>query len=260
MVPRAVREDYYEGVTFLEYEEFELKEPSFFVIGLPDAGLVGSISVSHMIRELKPREVGGIDIERLMPPIVLVKQGEPRPPLRLFLKDNILILSSEAPIPPSSIYPLSQAILEYTAKRRIDYIVSLTGIGSPSRIKNGQPRVFWSANGRRALEEVARLGITAFDEGILIGPYAIILKEANRFLANNIVLLVESFPDLPDPEAAAEVIKVFSKLTGISIDVSKLLEEAEMIRLKTKELMRHTAKVMNQMGKSMEMQPSLLYT
>lgn len=257
---RIVREDVYEGITFLEYEDVDIGHPSFFVIGLPDAGLVGSISVNHLVRELNAREIGGIEIERLMPPVVIIKKGEPRPPLRLFQKDNIIILTSEAPIPPSSIYALSNAILEYTVKRRIDYIVSVTGVGSPNRIKNGRPRVFWSASGRKALEEVARLGIPPFDDGILIGPYAVILKEAEKYLANNIVLLVESFPDLPDPEAAAEVIKTFSTLTGITVDVSKLLEEAEAIRLRTKELMRHTAKVMNQMGKSMEMQSSLLYT
>jgi len=259
-MPKVVREDAYEGIVFLEYEEFDIGHPSFFVIGLPDAGLVGSISVGHLIRELKPDEIGGIEIERLMPPVVIIKKGEPRPPLRLFKKENLVILTSEAPIPPSSIYTLSNAILEYSVRRRIDFIVSLTGVGSPNRIKGGKPNVFWTANGKQALEEVARLGIPPFDDGLLIGPYAVILKEASRYLVNNIVLLVESFPDIPDPEAAAEVIKTFSKLTGVSIDVSKLLEEAEMIRMRTRELMRHTARVMNQMGKSMEMQPSLLYT
>ncbi len=259
-MPEIVREEIYDGIAVYEYEEFELKEPSFFVLGLPDAGLVGGISVSHLIRTLNPREIGGIDILRMTPPIAIIKKGDPRPPLRLFAKDNMLILAAESPIPPSVIYQLSHGMLEYSVKRRIDYMVSLTGLGTPNRIEISKPKVYWAASGKKALEEVTRLGVNRLDDGILIGPYAVILKDATRYRLNSIVLLVECFPDLPDPEAAAEVLKVFSKLTGTSIDVSKLLEEAEMIRMRTKELMKHTAKVMNQMGKSMEMRPSLLYT
>ena len=259
-MPNILREEFYNGVAIYEYEKFELKQPSFFVLGLPDAGLVGGISVSHIIKELKPKEIGGIDILRMIPPIAIIRKGEPRPPLRLFAKENLLILAAESPIPPSVIYQLSYSILEYSVKRRIDYIVSLTGIGVPNRIEISKPRVYWAVNGEKAYEEVSKIGINKFEEGILIGPYAVILKDAVKYRLNSIVLLVESFPDLPDPEAAAEVIKVFSKLTGISIDVTKLLEEAEIIRMRTKELMKQTAKVMNQIGKGMEARPSLLYT
>lgn len=231
------------------------------VVGLPDAGLVGGISVSHLIRELKAREVGGIDIARMMPPLVIVKDGTPRPPLRLFLaKDSILILVAETPLPPSAYYSLSYALLDYSARRRIDYIVSLTGLSSPNRIRTDKPKPYWAASGRKAIEVAEKLGIERFNEGILIGPYAIILKECFRFRLDNIVLLVESFPDLPDPEAASVAVRLFGKLSQVEIDVSKLLEEAELIRLRTKELMRQTSKIMSQIGKGMEMQPTLIYT
>jgi len=259
-MPIPFREEVYDGIIILEYEDFELTSPSYLVLGLPDAGLVGSISVSHLIRELKPDEVGGIDISRMIPPVAIIKKGDPRPPLRLFRKDNVLILAAEAPIPPNSIYPLSYALLEYSVKRKIDVILSLTGVGSPNRIKSEKPKAYWAASGKKALEEAFRLDLPFFDEGILIGPYAVILKEASRYRIDNLVLLVESFPDLPDPEAAATLVQLFSKLTGLKVDITKLLEEAEIIRLRTKELMKHTAKMMSQMGKSMEMQPSLLYT
>ncbi len=259
-MPRITREEFYDGVLVLEYEDFDIEKPSFLVLGFPDAGLVGGISISHLIRELNPREVGGIDISRMTPPITVIKKGDPRPPLRMFLKDNILMIAAEAPIPPNVIYPLSYALLEYSVKRRIDYIVSLSGIGTLNRVNIDKPKVYWAASGREAIEKAYTLGINPFDEGVLIGPYAIILKEAMRYRMNNLVLLVESFPDLPDPEAASILLQSFSKLTGIKVNVEKLLEEAELIRLRTKELMKRTAKVMGQMGKNMEVQPSLLYT
>jgi uncharacterized protein len=260
VMPQIMREEYYDGVNIIEYEKFELDKPSFLVLGFPDAGLVGGISISHLIRELNAREVGGVDVLRLTPPIAIIKEGDPRPPLRLFHYKNLLLLAAEAPIPPNAIHSLSYAILEYTVKRRIDYILSLTGIGTMNRINIEKPNVFWAASGREAVEKAYTLGIKPFDNGVLIGPYAVILKDATRYRANNIVLLVESFPDLPDPEAASVVLEYFTRLTGVKVDVKRLLEEAELIRLKTKELMKRTAKVMSQMGKGMEVQPSLLYT
>ncbi|MEM4035146.1 MAG: PAC2 family protein [Fervidicoccaceae archaeon] len=260
-MPRVVREESYDGAVIMEYEDFTLAEKSYMVIGLPDAGLVGGITVSHLVRELSPREVGGIDLARAVPPVVLIKGGEPRPPIRMFLKDdNILMLASEIPLPPAAFYPLSYAILDYCAKRRVDMLVSITGLGSPERIKSERPRPFWAANGRRAQEIAEKLGVERFEDGVLIGPYAVMLKEALRYGLDNVVILVESFPDLPDPEAASVAVGLLGKMLGISVDVSKLLEEAELIRLRTKELMKYTSRMLEQMGKSLEMRPTLLYT
>ncbi len=259
-MPEIKREEFYDGITIQEYEDFVLERPSYLILGFPDAGLVGGISVSHLIRELNAREVGGVDIVRLTPPIAIVKKGDPRPPLRAFHYGNLLMIAAEAPIPPNVIYSLSYSLLDYSVKRRIDYIISMTGIGTLNRPNIEKPRVYWAASGNNAVESAYKLGLPAFDNGVLIGPYAIILKEARRYRVNNLVLLVESFPDLPDPEAASVVLEVFSKLSGIKVDTKKLLEEAELIRLKTRELMKRTSKVMGQMGKNMEVQPSLLYT
>ncbi|MEM4475602.1 MAG: PAC2 family protein, partial [Fervidicoccaceae archaeon] len=104
------------------------------------------------------------------------------------------------------------------------------------------------------------LGVERFEDGVLIGPYAVMLKEALRYGLDNVVILVESFPDLPDPEAASVAVGLLGKMLGISVDVSKLLEEAELIRLRTKELMKYTSRMLEQMGKSLEMRPTLLYT
>lgn len=230
------------------------------VIGLPDTGLVGAISVSHMISELKAREVGGIDLPAMFPPMTLIRKGEPVPPIRLFLKDNLLFLLSEAPIPYSLVYKLSRALMEYAVKRRINILVSITGIGSPSRYRDEKPKTYWAASGKEALERSISLGIDSFDEGILIGPYAVILKEASKYRLNTIVLLAESFMDIPDPEAAAGALRTFSDLVGQKIDVTRLMEEAEIIRLKMRELMKQTTKAMTQMGKELEARQPIIYT
>lgn len=254
------REEQYDGVTIFEYEEFAITEPSVMIVGLPDTGLVGAISVSHMASQLGAREVGGVELQGLMPPIVLVKKGEPVPAIRIFLKDNVLLVLSEIPVPATYVYRLSRALMDYAIKRRISLLVCVTGVASPYRYREDKPRVFWAASGKDALKRLLGTGIEGFDEGVLVGPYAVILKESSRFRLNTIVIMVESFIDIPDPEAAASALQTFSELLGLKVDVSKLLEEAELIRLRTRELMKHTARVMAQMSKELEKVPPIVYT
>lgn len=259
-MPAPKREEAYDGVVIYEYEDFVVREPSYIVVGLPDTGLVGAISVAHIVSELKAVEVGGIDLPAMMPPMTLVRRGEPIPLIRLFLKDNLLLVLSEAPIPANYVYKLSKAIMEYSVKRRFSLLISITGIASPSRYKDERPRAYWSASGKEALDKALTLGIESFDEGILIGPYAVILKESSKYRLNTIVLLAESFMDIPDPEAAATALGAFSVLTGLRVDTSKLLEEAELIRLRMRELMKQTSRTMSQMGKELEARHPVVYT
>ncbi|MEM0061123.1 MAG: PAC2 family protein [Fervidicoccaceae archaeon] len=259
-MPQIKNEEEIEGVIFQEYEDIELPSPSYLIVGFPDAGLVGGISISHLIRELNPTEVGGIDIPRLNPPVVFVRDGEAKPPIKIFRKDGMLIVASEIPIVPAAIQMFSYALLEYAMRRRIDFIVGITGLGTPDRINKEKPQVYAAFSGDKMKKMIGDKNIQLFTEGAILGPFAIFLKESRRFRLNSVVLLAETFPELPDPEAASVAVEALSKLIGTKINIEKLLEEAEFIRLRNKELMKQTARMMSQTGKSVEAQPSMLYT
>jgi predicted ATP-grasp superfamily ATP-dependent carboligase len=57
---------------------------------------------------------------------------------------------------------------------------------------------------------------------------------------------VEAIEDVPDPEAAAEVIKSLSRVRGVSADVKPLLDEAKNMKKELRELAVHTGKVKEQ--------------
>jgi uncharacterized protein len=65
-----------------------------------------------------------------------------------------------------------------------------------------------------------------------------------------IALLTQSFYNYPDPEAAAAAIKELSKIAGLQIDVSKLVEGGEQIRLKARNVMKRTTEELNRMKKT----------
>ncbi len=57
-----------------------------------------------------------------------------------------------------------------------------------------------------------------------------ILSYSQREKLNNIIIVVESFMDLPDPEASAIALSILSKYIGFPLDTEELLKEAEEVR------------------------------
>ncbi len=247
---RPFYEEERDGLLIVEYEEFELKKPSYMVLGLPDTGLVGVITTGHLVEALSMREVGGIDFQAALPPVAVIRGGTLRTPLRLFHRDNLLVLTAEAPIPPQLAHPLASLIVDYALRRGVDYIVSIVGLASPTRMEVDKPRVYWLASNERARKVAEGLGIEVFSDGLIMGPYALILKHSVRKRAANVVLLAEAYVDFPDPEAAAQVTQVLARMVGVEVDVSKLLEQAEMIRIRMRELMRQTRQAMAEMQRA----------
>jgi uncharacterized protein len=68
-----------------------------------------------------------------------------------------------------------------------------------------------------------------------------------------LALLAQCFYNYPDPEAAAEVLKELAKITGVKVNVSKLLEKGEEIRLKSRDVMKRTQEEMSKMKKGQEL-------
>ena len=254
-----MREEYYDGIVITEYEDVKGARPFYAIIGIPESGLVSSIATSHIINSLKMKEVGGIDSVKYFPPVTVVHKGDPKPPMRMFLKDNIFSVISEIPIPPSGVYPLIVALIDYLQKRRCDFIIAPMGIGVPNRMEIETPSVYWIASSAEAEKLVEGLGLKKLEEGFLAGPYAVLLKETKRRGMNTLLLLSEAFLEFPDPAAAAQAVSVVSKILNVEIDVKPLLEKAEEIRLKTRELMKHTKHVLTQMRKGYEQQMPLMY-
>ena len=245
------REEWIGDFRFIEYEEFQLERPSYLVLGLPDAGLVSVIAASHMIKKLELNEVGGVD-SYYLPPIAIIHRGIPRPPIRIFAKDKLLVVYGEFMPTPSIVPALVNSMLDYAMRRGIDNIVCMTGLPIPNRFEIESLRTYFVPSTRRALEIGKSIGIQLFENGYLVGPFAILLKEAIRRRMNALVLLTESFLEFPDPEASARNLELFSKIIGITIDIKELLEQAEVIRLRAREHMKRVLPGLAQMKKEYE--------
>jgi len=246
-----------EGISLYETEEIKAKNP-IILCGMPDVGLVGIIGASHIIKELDMSEIGYIDSD-LFPPVVVFHHGEPKYPFRIFEKDNLIALFSETALSPESISPLSKIIVNWAKEKNASMLVSLGGIGVPNRIDLDIPRVYGASTSLPLRELIAKLEIPVMEEGFLVGPYALIAKMSKILHVPNLLLMAESYPQYPDPGAAATVIESLKKFAKISVDVKSLLEKSEEIRMNARELMRKTTENMQKMGKSQEYELPLMY-
>jgi uncharacterized protein len=228
------------------------------VLGLPDTGLVGIIAAGHLIESLKMTEVGYIESDRFAP-IVILHNGQIKNPYRIYQGDGMILIISEIPTEPRLVSDLSRAIVEYSQSKNAKLIVALGGVPIPNRTSIASPEVFAVTLGGKATDTVKKAEIKPLEEGILVGPYASVLWECKKRNISVISLLAQSFQDYPDPGAAAVVVESLSRIIGKKIDTKALMESAEEIRVKTRDLMKQTGKTMQEMGKAREYEIPPLY-
>ena len=223
----------------------EDREPKFYskpsvIVGLPEAGLVGTIASSYLIQVLRLPEIGHIESD-LEPPLVVVEKSEPKHAIRLFGREDLVIFLSDIPFPSRLSSEFSSAVVNWSLARQARLLIGVTGIPSTARLNLQQdlPRVFYITT-RKELASSVSPPAEIFEEGLIAGTYALLLKACMRLGQPNMTFLAESHPNFPDPGAAAAIIMDMKSFLGIEIDVKQLLQESEQIRLKLRELMKRT--------------------
>ena len=221
------------------------------IFGLPDVGLVGLIATSYIITELNLEEIAYMDSD-LLPPVVVLHKGLPHAPLRIYGNQNLIAVISELAVPVPAIYSIIREIVDWGQAKKVKRIVSMGGIPVENRQAITEPQVFGAASNQELLDTLNEKGLSVMNEGYIVGPQALSMRYSISRKVPAIAILAQSFYNYPDPEAAATALKEFSRIFEIKVDVSKLLEKGEEIRLKARDIMKRTQQEMNRMKKSQE--------
>jgi len=227
------------------------------VNGLPDVGLVGLLAASHIIRELKLKEVGGIESD-LLPPMIVLHGGLPKSPIRFFANNSLVVLISETTVPVPLIRPLASTVVDLAKSKAARLVLSLGGMAVSNRQDIDAPKVF-AALSSKDVEENLRGTAEVLEEGYIIGAYALILRMCAQASIPAITLLTQSYYNHPDPVAAAATLTAVNKILDLNVSVSELLKNGEEIRLRSKDLMHRTHEEMQKMNKSHEDDLPALY-
>ncbi|KYH27389.1 PAC2 family protein [Halalkalicoccus paucihalophilus] len=210
-------------------ESVSLDRP-FLVEGLPGVGLVGKIATDHLIEEFSMTHYASVYCEGL-PRIGVYHEedDELKPPVRLYAdpERNLLALQSEVPVSGSGAPEFAACISGWFEEHEVTPIYLS---GRPAE-KEGSPEVYGVATGDGSVH-LDRAGIVPPREtGFISGPTGALLNQATESDIDSVGLIAQSNPQFPDPEAARALIQGgIAPITGIEVNVDRLLEQAERIK------------------------------
>ena len=80
--------------------------------GLPDVGLVGLIAISYLISELNLEEIAYMD-SGLLPPVVVLHEGLPHAPLRIYGNKKFVAVISDLVIPAPALHVVMRTLVDW---------------------------------------------------------------------------------------------------------------------------------------------------
>lgn len=244
-----------------DIEIYELKKVdvrgSTVIDGFPSVGLVSSIVANYLINTFKMTQIGIMD-SVYFPTVSLVRDNTPHNPVRIYAgekvgdggksMDQLVVFISEFQPPPNLVKPIAGAMLDWAEDQRCKMLVSPEGLvidkenaeiegeGDPSNVD-----VFGVASTDWMREELSKVGVNEFQEGVITGVAGVLLNEGKRRDFPVSTLLAEAHPDFPDARAAAKVIEAIDRLMlHIDMDVTPLYQEAERIEEQLKTIHKQT--------------------
>jgi uncharacterized protein len=211
-------------------------ESPTLIEGLPGLGLVASIAVDQITKQLDLSEYGTI-VSDDFPPVAAFSEGRVRDAVRVYAGADpaVMTLQSDIPIPPDAISSLSQCVLSDLAEK-FDRAIFLAGAPAESEEQVGE--VIGVATTDELEGALTGAGIElAADSGVIGGVTGALLADCYHEGVPAAVLIVRSNPYIPDPAAARAVIEeALEPLVEFDIDTQELLEQAEEIQRQKRQI------------------------
>ncbi|MHC1625147.1 MAG: proteasome assembly chaperone family protein [Methermicoccaceae archaeon] len=211
--------------------EPSVKNPTL-IEGFPGVGLIGNITVQHLIEELDMEQIGTV-YSPLFPPIAILLEGIVNLPIRIYQSEELELVTvlSDIPILPNATYPVAKSLIDWCEEIGGKEVVSVAGVSTMGEEHN----VFGAATTEDGLKKISN-AVSTFEIGSIAGISGGIITECYLRDVPAIALLGETHTQRPDPRVAANVVEVLNKIMGMSIDTQKLHEQAEQIELEMHKL------------------------
>ncbi len=228
------------------------------IIGFPDVGLVGTIVAHYIIDELKLDEIGHIE-SQLFPPILVVHNEKIQNIIQINGNEKVIVFTSEIPIPLEILNDLANAITTWLTAKKAGMTFIIGGMPNQNRLEMKTIATYAIPTTSRASAILNKGNLQLFDEGVIMGMNALFLRKFFEEKSDGIALLADSFLAFPDPESSAVVIENLNKMLGWNIDIKKLIEKGEEIRLNARDLMKRTKENLNKMREPKEEEIPMMY-
>jgi uncharacterized protein len=212
----------------MKTKDIEFNNPTVFVT-FPTPGIIGPIVARQMISSLGLEEIGFFKSDALNPVTIFMDNVLKHPYLLYANKEGtILLITIDYPVPQEAYLVVAEGLINWIeqhigAKR----IVCLDGI--PVKLRPEKPVVITAAENEVA-DELKEFGTEMYEHGVVLGLSGAFTSEALIREIVGMVLMTPATAELPDPEAAVNLINVMNSYFKFNIDTKELLEEAAKIK------------------------------
>ena len=233
-------------------------EGALVVTCFPSAGFVSSIVAHYLVDRLGLTFVGGARGAGL-PPVCLVQEGKPLPPLRFYAGepichmdrcDKVVLIASEIQVNADLTLSLADSILDWVEASGASQVMMIDSFShGPDQAHSifdddeSDESMLGIGSTDSAQETLEQLGVSKLRHGVVGGMSGVMLGECRRRRIDAMAILAESGGDLangaiPDARAAARIIeRLDGLLPAIKLDTEPLLEEAQRIEEQIREMM-----------------------
>lgn len=220
----------------------KLPDDGIFVTGFRGIGIVGYITVKHIVSTLNPKLVGIIETDDL-PPFVWMEGQRLITPYQLYAHGNLVLLVAEGLPPPRRQYVFLRQIADWVVENRFKEALLIGGLDS--RLQRSPEDKVRVAPTSTYIKQRSSLKLPLLERGLMItGPVALMLSrfEIRDFPA--LALLPYASAAHPDPMAAATAIECLNEMYGLNLDFSELIKDAKKIEEQIREeLKRRTERL-----------------
>ncbi len=223
----------------------------------PSIGFVSSIVAHYLVDKLDLKLVGGVRHPKL-PPVCLVQDGNPLPPMRFYSGepicnmeqcDKVVLIASEIQVVPELNLPLADSLLEWCVESGVGATILIDsyaqGIGQQHSIFDDdetEESMLGIGSTEASHKTLAGLGVPLLKQGVVGGITGVMMGESRRRDIDVMAILAESDGEiggsLPDARAAARIIECLDELLpAVHLDPEPLLAEAQRIEGEIREMM-----------------------
>jgi len=217
---------------------------NILLVGFPSNGLVGTFTISYIVYSQKMPQIGEMEHPEL-PPALFVENGEIIPPIRIYKKENLHVITSDMPFDPFLAHDFAEMILKYCQKNKIEKIIIISGletVDNTSKTCNVYGLVT-----HNSLEKVLyENNIKKFLAGSIFGTDAAIISVFRKSNIPTLILYSECHPFFPDPDASVAAISTLAKILKIKVDTTEIKKRIELLRIQNRKLMEDTLRTLQQ--------------
>ena len=207
-----------------ELKKTELKSPIIFA-GFVGAGLVGPLSINHIISELEMEEIA-VMRSKYLPPSTVFMRGRLRHPFRFYAnkEGTVCAIICEITLRMEGLFTLVSSILDWAAEKGSKEIVILDGVASTEH----DDKAYCAAE-EDLVRTMADKDISMIPQGFITGIPGGILNECLVREIQGLTLLAKANKEAPDSAAAITLIEALNRFYDMKIDTSELKKEKDRI-------------------------------